>query len=371
MTFPKRVGDMEVATIPAGNGSSDRRGGLIRGSATGLTTAGAAGTECRAARRLQGGRLHQSRANLEPKKRKPQCMKTSKATPADPRLAGEKPPFSKQKQIEPPGLTSEMEPQPDHGEKSYRGNGLLRDCATIITGADSGIGRAVALAFAREGADVVISYLECEEEDAVGTERLVTDAGRRALCIPGDIRREKHCEKIIEECVATFGKLDVLVNNAAYQSTHSNAEEISTEEFDRAFKTNVYATFFLSRAALRHMKPGASIINSTSIQGYDPSGHLLHYAATKAAIANMTRTFAELCSEKGIRVNGVAPGPVWTPLIPSTMDAKKVKTFGQDSFFKRPAQPAELAPVYVFLASRAASFVTGEIYGVTGGRMPL
>lgn len=264
-----------------------------------------------------------------------------------------------------------MEPRPDHGETSYQGNGLLKGCASVITGADSGIGRAVALAFAREGADVVISYLNEEEEDAVETRRLVIEAGCKALLIPGDICSEEHCEKIIAQCLTAFGKIDVLVNNAAFQSTHSDVEEISTEEFDRAFKTNVYATFFLSRAALRHMKPGATIINTTSIQGFDPTGQLLHYAATKAAIANMTRTLAELASEKGVRVNGVAPGPVWTPLIPSTMPPEKVKQFGQDSFFKRPAQPAEMAPIYVFLASRLASYVTGEIYGATGGRMPV
>jgi NAD(P)-dependent dehydrogenase (short-subunit alcohol dehydrogenase family) len=298
-------------------------------------------------------------------------MKTFESKPDDPRSAGSRPPFNDQKQIDPPGLTSEMEPRPDHGEATYRGNSLLQGYATVITGADSGIGRAVALAFAREGADVVMSYLESEESDAAETEQLILEAGTKAVRIPGDIRDEQHCEKIIAECMKRFGRIDVLINNAAYQSTHSDAEEISTDEFDRAFKTNVYATFFLSRAALREMKPGASIINTTSIQGYDPTGHLLHYAATKAAIANMTRTFAELAADKGIRVNAVAPGPVWTPLIPSTMPAKKTQHFGEDSFFKRPGQPAEMAAIYVFLASKLASFVTGEVYGATGGRMPL
>ena len=298
-------------------------------------------------------------------------MKSSAPTAEDPRSIEPKPPFKKQEQIDPPGLTSEMDPKPDHGEETYQGHGLLKDFATVITGADSGIGRAVALAFAREGADVVISYLPEEEEDALATEKLVTLAGRKAVRMPGDIQSEQQCERIIEECVSRFGKIDVLVNNAAYQSTHSEVEEISTEEFDRAFKTNVYATFFLSRAALRHMKPGASIINTTSIQGFDPTGQLLHYAATKGAIANMTRSLAELAAEKGIRANGVAPGPIWTPLIPSTMPKEKVKTFGQQSLLKRPGQPAELAPIYVFLASRLASYVTGEIYGATGGQMPL
>jgi NAD(P)-dependent dehydrogenase (short-subunit alcohol dehydrogenase family) len=297
-------------------------------------------------------------------------MKTAESAPADPRSIGAQPPFKNQEQIAPPGLTGEMEPRPDHGEESYRGNSLLQGCAAVITGADSGIGRAVALAFAREGADIVISYLN-EEEDARETERLVTQAGCKALRLPGDIRSEEHCEAIIARCLEQFGKLDVLVNNAAYQSTHSDTDEITTEEFDRAFKTNVYATFFLSRAALRHMQPGASIINTTSIQGFDPTGQLLHYAATKGAIANMTRSLAELASDKGVRVNGVAPGPVWTPLIPSTMPKEKVKQFGASTLLKRPAQPAEMAPIYVFLASRLASYVTGEIYGGTGGTMPL
>ena len=296
-------------------------------------------------------------------------MKTSNAE-IDPRKAGPRPPFKEQAQIKMPGKTSEMVPKPDHGEIGYEGHELLKGCAAVITGADSGIGRAVAVAFAREGADVVISFLE-EEEDANETAELVKAAGRRALLIPGDIREEKHCDSIIHKCVDAFGRLDVLVNNAAFQSTHSDTGEISTEDFDRAFRTNVYATFFLSRAALKHMKPGASIINTSSIQGFDPSGNLLHYAATKGAIANMTRTLAELAIEHGVRVNGVAPGPVWTPLIPSTMPAEKVKKFGENTMLKRPAQPAEIAPLYVFLASSLASYVTGEIYGATGGSMPL
>jgi NAD(P)-dependent dehydrogenase (short-subunit alcohol dehydrogenase family) len=269
-----------------------------------------------------------------------------------------------------PGTTAEMNPKPDHGETSYEGSGLLQALVAVITGADSGIGRAVALAFAREGADVVISYLE-EREDAAETSRLVVEAGRRCLPIAGDLVHESHCDSIIERTVAQFGRLDVLINNAAYQVTHDKPEEMTSAEFDRAFKTNVYATFRLSRAALKHMKPGSSIINTTSIQGYDPSGMLLPYAATKSAIASMTRTLAELAIEQGVRVNGVAPGPVWTPLIPSTMPAEQCKMFGATSVFKRPAQPGEIAPIYVFLASRYASYVTGEIYGATGGQMPL
>src|ERR1700761_7198903 len=292
-----------------------------------------------------------------------------RTTVADPRAAGAKPPFP-QPQIDPPGKTGEMEPSPDHGEDSYEGNGLLADHSVIITGSDSGIGRAVAIAFAREGANVVISYLS-EDKDAQQTAEWVERAGKKAICVRGDLRNEEFCEELIRTCLREFGRLDVLVNNAAFQSTHSDVKELPTEDFDRAFKTNVYGTFFLSRAALREMKPGASIINTTSIQGFDPSGHLLHYAATKGAIANMTKTLAEMAIEHGVRVNAVAPGPVWTPLIPSTMPAKKVQQFGKDSLFGRPAQPAELAPVFVFLASNLATYVSGEIYGVTGGRMPL
>lgn len=202
----------------------------------------------------------------------------------DPRTAEAQPPFDRQTSIQPPGQTSEMVPTPNHGEESYQGNGLLKDMVAVITGADSGIGRAVAIAFAREGAHVVISYLN-EEEDAAETERWVDRAGRQALRIPGDIQSEAHCENIIDQCLNKFGRLDILVNNAAFQTSRSDATELPTEEFDRAFKTNVYATFFLSRAALRVMKPGSTIINTTSIQGFDPSGHLLHYAATKGAIA--------------------------------------------------------------------------------------
>lgn len=288
---------------------------------------------------------------------------------ANPRKAGPQPPFS-QAEIAPPGQTAEMNPQPDHGEQTYQGNGLLADYATVVTGGDSGIGRAVAIAFAREGADVIISYLS-EERDAQETAKWVEEAGRKAVCVRGDLQSESFCDDLIKACISRFGRIDVLVNNAAFQSTHSDVKELPTDEFDRAFKTNVYGTFFLSRAALREMKAGGAIINTTSIQGFDPSGHLLHYAATKGAIANMTKTLAEMAIGKGIRVNAVAPGPVWTPLIPSTMPPEKVEQFGKDTLFGRPAQPAEVAPVFVFLASTLATYVSGEVYGVTGGRMPL
>ena len=297
-------------------------------------------------------------------------MKITGSPTCDPREYGPKPPFKNQQQQKPPGSTELMSPKPDHGEDSYEGSGLLQDLTAVVTGADSGIGRAVALAFAREGADVVISYLN-EGPDAEATERLVVEAGQRALRIPGDLAEEAHCQQVIARTVAEFGRLDILVNNAAYQSTNEKPNEITSAEFDRAFRTNVYATFHLSQAALKEMKPGGVIINTTSIQGFDPNGVLLPYAATKSAIASMTRTMAELAIKQGIRVNGVAPGPVWTPLIPSTMPPKAYENFGSSSVFKRPAQPAEMAPIYVFLASRYASYVTGEIYGATGGQMPL
>jgi len=286
---------------------------------------------------------------------------------SDPRPA---PPFDRQRQIKPAGTEREMDPPADHGEESYRGHGLLNGRSAVITGADSGIGRAVAIAFAREGANVCISYLD-EEEDARETERLVREAGRRVLRIGGDIRSEEHCASIIEQAIAAFGSIDILVNNAAFQSTHPDPTEFTTEEFERAYRTNVFATFFLSKAALGSMPPGSSIINTVSIQSFDPNGELLAYASTKAALAAFTRSLARTAITRGVRVNGVAPGPVWTPLIPSTMPAEKVKNFGSKTVFKRPAQPAELAPIYVFLASAQASYVTGEIYGATGGDTPI
>jgi len=287
----------------------------------------------------------------------------------DPKKQGPKPEYDQQK-IEHPGHTSEMNVEPDHGEESYRGLGRLTDRVALITGADSGIGRAVAIAFAREGADVAISYLPEEEQDAAETERWVTQAGRRALRLPGDIRDEQHCKQMIERAFQEFGKLDLLANNAAFQMTHDKIEEFSTEEFDRTFKTNVYAMFWLCRAALPRMKPGSAIINTASIQAYDPSPNLLPYAATKGAIVNFTKGLSQIAMKQGVRVNAVAPGPVWTPLIPSTMPEEKVKSFGKDTSFERAAQPVEIAPLFVFLASNEARFVTGEVYGATGGQTP-
>jgi NAD(P)-dependent dehydrogenase (short-subunit alcohol dehydrogenase family) len=273
-----------------------------------------------------------------------------------------KPPFDEEKQ-QIPGIEAEMETAPDYGEKTYRGSGKLKGKKAVITGGDSGIGRAVALAFAREGADVVISYLN-EDEDA----EEVTEAGQKCLLIPGDISDEKHCRKIIEQTIDEFGQLDILINNAAFQMSHKGIEDLPSEEIEHTFRTNVFAMFYLCKAALPKMKAGASIINTTSIQAYQPSKNLLAYAATKGAIANFTKAFNEETLEKGIRVNAVAPGPVWTPLIVSTFPKEKIDTFGQDSPMKRPAQPAELAPAFVFLASDEASYISGEILAVTGGK---
>jgi NAD(P)-dependent dehydrogenase (short-subunit alcohol dehydrogenase family) len=286
----------------------------------------------------------------------------------DPRQLYPKPPFPEQHQRF-PGSDRQMQPSPDHGEKTYQGTGKLQGRAALITGGDSGIGRAVALAYAREGADVLISYLD-EEEDARESVQLVTSAGRKAVPVAGDIRDQNHCQRLVEEALAEFGRLDILINNAAYQMSKDSLEEMSVEMFDRVFKTNIYAMFYLCKAALPQMKPGGSIINTASIQAYDPSPQLLPYAATKSAIIGFTKALAPLAMEHGVRANVVAPGPVWTPLIPYSMPDEKVKHFGENSLLKRPAQPAELAPLYVWLASAQASYVTAEVFGATGGSTP-
>ena len=285
----------------------------------------------------------------------------------DPKEQGAKPPFEEQGQ-EPPGLEAEMTPRPDYGEDSYRGGARLEGKAAIITGGDSGIGRAVALAFAREGADVLISYLEEEERDARETARAVESAGRRCVLAAGDIREESQCSSLVERAFEEFGRLDVLVNNAAFQMTRGSIQEISSEEFDRTFRTNVYAMFYLCKAALPRMSEGGSIINTASIQAYQPSAELMAYAATKGAIVTFSKALASEAMKSGVRVNVVAPGPVWTPLITSTMPHEKYEEFGKDTPEERPGQPAELAPVYVFLASRESSYVCGEVIGVTGGK---
>jgi hypothetical protein len=276
------------------------------------------------------------------------------------------PPFNAQQQ-ERPGSTEKMAPRPDHGEHSYRGNGKLNGRAALITGADSGIGRAVAIAFAREGADVLVSYL-CEDHEAQETAHWVEEAGRRALTIAGDVADPTHCRELVDKTVKTFGRLDILVNNAAFQATHASIEEIADEEWDRTFRTNVYSMFYLAKTALPHLKPGAAIINTASINSKSPSPELLAYATTKGAIANFTAGLAQLLADKGIRVNCVAPGPIWTPLIPSTMPPEKVAHFGENTPLKRPGQPAELAPAYVLLASDEGSYISGAMIPVTGGR---
>ena len=266
----------------------------------------------------------------------------------------------------PPGVTGKMEPVPDHGEASYVGSGKLADKVALITGGDSGIGRAVAIAFAREGADIVLSYLN-EHEDARSTADLVEQAGRRCVTVAGDITSETHCQKLVQQSVEELGGIDVLVNNAAFQRTYADIGDISSEEWDTTLRTNIYAPFFLSKAAVPHMKSGSSIINTTSIQSKSPSPQLLAYATTKGAISNFTVGLAQMLASKAIRVNAVAPGPIWTPLIPSTMDPEKVSTFGQDTPLGRVGQPAELAGAYVLLASEQGSYMTGAIIAVTGG----
>jgi NAD(P)-dependent dehydrogenase (short-subunit alcohol dehydrogenase family) len=287
----------------------------------------------------------------------------------DPKQQGPKPEYP-QPPIEAPGSIDEMRPQADHGEESYVGLGRLKDRVALITGGDSGIGRAVAIAFAREGADVMISYLPQEESDAQDTCGWIRKAERKAVAVSGDIQDERHCRALVDRAFDEFGRLDILVNNAAFQSTHESIEEFTAEEFDRTFKTNVYAMFWLCRAALPRMKPGSVIINTASIQAFDPSPTLLAYAPTKAAIVNFTKALSQIAMKQGVRVNAVAPGPVWTPLIPSTLPEKSVRKFGGDTQFERAAQPVELAPVFVFLASNEARYVTGEVYGVTGGKSP-
>jgi NAD(P)-dependent dehydrogenase (short-subunit alcohol dehydrogenase family) len=266
-----------------------------------------------------------------------------------------------------PGFESEMQPEPDYGYETYRGYGRLEGKSAVITGGDSGIGRAVALAFAREGADVLIAYLN-EHEDAKETAGWVEKAGRRAVLVPGDISQQSHCRELVQRAVNEFGRLDILVNNAAMQRTHQSLDEISAEEWDQTFRTNIYSQFYLCQAAVPHMKPGAAIVNTTSVNAKTPSPQLLAYATTKGAIANFTAGLAQLLAEKGIRVNCVAPGPVWTPLIPSTMPEKKVESFGEQVPLGRPGQPAELAGAYVFLASDYASYVSGALIPVTGGK---
>ncbi|MFF8882869.1 SDR family oxidoreductase [Streptomyces flaveolus] len=265
-----------------------------------------------------------------------------------------------------PGWSGPMDPPPDHGEESYRGTGRLTGRKTVITGGDSGIGRAVALAFAREGADVLFTHLDSEKDEAVETARWVEQAGRRAVPLSVDIREESNCRTLVERAVEEFGKIDILVNNAAYQMSQPDGiEAISTEQFDRVMRTNLYGMFWVTKHAVPHIPEGGSVINSASVQAYKPSPHLLDYAMTKSAIVTFTQGLAQMLIDRGIRVNAVAPGPVWTPLIPATLP--DTAEFGKQAPIGRPAQPAEMAPAYVFLASQEASYITAEIVNATGG----
>jgi NAD(P)-dependent dehydrogenase (short-subunit alcohol dehydrogenase family) len=272
-------------------------------------------------------------------------------------------------QLPHPGLTEAMQDEPDHGEESYRGSDRLTGKRAVITGGDSGIGRAVAIAFAREGADVVISYLESEEEDAAETVRWVEKAGRKAVRCPGDIRDEATCQTIIDTAVEQLGGIDILVNNAAFQMAQMGGiADITTEQFDQVMKTNLYAMFWLCKKAIPHMEPGATIINTSSVQAVTPSPELMDYATSKAGIHNFTKALATGIAEKGIRVNAVAPGPIWTPLIPATMPVERAESHGESTPMGRAGQPAEVAPAYVFFASQESSYITAEMLAVTGGQ---
>jgi NAD(P)-dependent dehydrogenase (short-subunit alcohol dehydrogenase family) len=284
----------------------------------------------------------------------------------NPTHAAPTPPFPAQEQ-EPPGRDADMRPLADHGEETYVGHGRLTDRVALITGADSGIGRAVAIAFAREGADVLCSYWK-EDDDAAETKRHVEAAGRRCVTVPGDIGDRDHCVALVERAVDELGGLHVLVNNAAYQMAYESFLEIPPDEIDFVFRTNVIAMFHLCQAAVPKMGPGSTIVNTTSIQAAQPSPQLLHYAATKCAISTFTKGLAQEVAERGIRVNGVAPGPIWTPLVVMSFPAEKNAEFGADTPLGRPGQPGELAPLYVFLASDDSRYISGEVVGATGGK---
>ncbi len=285
----------------------------------------------------------------------------------DPRTKYPKPPFPSQSQPF-PGLASKMNPRPDHGEESYKGSGRLAGRKALITGGDSGMGRAAAIAYAREGADVAINYLPDEEPDAQEVVELIRKAGRKAVAIPGDLRDEETCKRIVSEAVQGLGGLDILVNNASRQQQRQSLEEISTEDFDATMKTNLYGMFWLTKAALPHMQAGSAIIQTTSEQAYDPSANLVDYAMTKAAMMSFSKSMAKQLAPKGIRVNGVAPGPIWTPLqVSGGATQEKLVSFGGDTPMGRPGQPAELASIYVQLAAADASYATGQIYGAAGG----
>lgn len=292
---------------------------------------------------------------------------TDQLTMQDPTKQYPTPPYEEQSQKE-PGLAQDMTPKPDHGEQSYRGTGRLVGRRALVTGADSGIGRAVAIAFAREGADVALSYLPSEERDAQQVVQLIKDAGRNAISMPGDLKDEDYCTQLVKRTVQELGGLDILINNAGKQQAVQDIADLTTEQFEATFKTNVFAMFWLCKAALPHMPPGSTIINTTSIQAYQPSPILLDYASTKAAINAFTKALSQQVASKGIRVNAVAPGPVWTPLqVSGGQPTEKLKQFGAQTPLGRAGQPAEMAPAFVFLASPESSYVVGETLSVTGG----
>lgn len=285
----------------------------------------------------------------------------------DPRHQYPEPPFPRQPQSA-PGLATKMTPRPDHGEESYQGSGKLTNRKALITGGDSGIGRAVAIAYAREGADVAIAYLPSEESDAQDVIALIEKAGRKAVALPGDITDERFCRQLVKDAVEALGGLDILVNNAGKQKSQPSIGDITTEQFDQVLKTNLYALFWITQEAVPHLKPGAAIINTTSIQAYDPSESLVDYAMTKTAIVSFSKSLSKQMIEQGVRVNAVAPGPFWTALQPSGgQTQEKIEKFGSEVPLGRPGQPVEIAPIYVLLASQEASYITGEVYGVTGG----
>lgn len=285
----------------------------------------------------------------------------------DPRSKYPKPPFKRQKQSW-PGLACKMDPPPDHGEKSYRGSGRLQGRKALITGGDSGMGRAAAIAFAREGADVAINYFPSEQEDADQVLAIIREAGQKGFGIPGDLREEAFCRQLVRDAVAKLGGLDILVSNAARQQSHESLADITSEEFDAVMKTNIYAPFWIIQEALSHLKPGSAIIATTSEQAYDPAAELYDYAQTKAATMNFVKSLAKQLGPKGIRVNGVAPGPIWTPLqVSGGADMEKLENFGSKTPFVRPGQPAELAAIYVQLADPHASYANGQVYGAAGG----
>lgn len=332
------------------NSQRHSRRKFVGGLATGLTAA------------FAGGVLSEAKESIDPAAVPSQTIKQN------PLEQYPKPPFPVQRQ-EWPGLASKMTPRPDHGEKSYKGSGRLAGRKALVTGGDSGIGRAVAIAFAREGADVAIVYYPTEEPDAQEVVELVRAAGGKAVALPGDIREEAFCQKLVAEAVRQLGGLDILVNNAGRQQARDSILELTTEDFDATYKTNCYAPFWITKAAVPHLQAGASIIFTTSVQAEEPSPNLFDYASTKAVNANFAKSLSKQLASKGIRVNAVAPGPVWTPLqVSGGQPPEKLPTFGEKTALKRAGQPAELAPAYVLLASQESSFVTGHIYDVQGGK---